>query len=360
MKKVYLFLALLCLLPASLSAREVVRLTRYEGERITGVSASGSFRVELVKSDQTKAVVEVDAEWEPYLRFSCDDNGVVTVGRRNLTDREQRELNRIFREYREGPTMKLTLYLPEINTIQLSSASRLIASEPFTGNNASIRLSGSSRLEGLDLSATGLKLECSSASRAALTFHAAGELTLTASGSARVDLTASGVTRSKVIASSGSLVQLKGEGGSGEWTTSGTARITAEAFTLHGLTLNASSGSSVRTNLSAGELTVTASGTARVDLTASAVPFSKVTASSGSALKITGSGERGEWITSGTARITAEDLTLRELTVDASSGSAIRANVSESLTTRTSGSATVRYRGNPRVQNTNSAVRPLE
>ncbi len=280
MKKMSLLFVLTFLLPAALSAREIVRLTRYEGERITGVSASNAFRVELVKSSQTKAVVEIDAEWEPYLRFS-HDNGVVTVGRRNLTDRERREFNRL-QENRENRTMKLTLYLPDISTIQLSSSSRLTASEPFTGNNALIRLSGSSHLDGLDLSGSGPKLECSSASRATLILREAGELTLSASGSARVDLTATGVTRSKVIASSASVLTLRGEGGQGEWNTSGSARITAEEFSL------------------------------------------------------------------------------RELTVDASSGSAVRANVSENLTTRTSGSGTVRYRGTPRINNTSSAVRPLD
>jgi hypothetical protein len=360
MKKVSLLLILLCLLPASLSAREIVRLTRYEGERIIGVSASNAFRVELIQSEQTKAVVEIDALWEPYLRFSLDSNGIVTVGRRSLSRQEQREFDRLFQQYREGPTMKLTLYLPRICGITLSGASRLTASEPFEGDNASIRLSGSSRLEGLDLSGTGLKLECSSASKASLTYHAGGELAVAASGSARVELTASGVTASKLTVSSASGVTLKGDFGVGEWNTSGSGRIAGEESSLGGLTLTASSASRVLANVSTGDLAVTASGSARVELTANGVPHSKVVASSAASVLIKGSGDRGDWIGSGSARITAEDFALRELTVDASGGSAVRANVSESLTTRTSGSGTVRYRGNPRIQNTNNAVRPLE
>lgn len=72
MKKQFL-LAILAvfLLPATLSAKEVVRLTSFQGERITGVSAGSAFHVELVQvnqQSQTKSVIEIDKTLEPYLR----------------------------------------------------------------------------------------------------------------------------------------------------------------------------------------------------------------------------------------------------------------------------------------------------
>ncbi len=57
MKKLLLaFAAVVLLLPATSQARETVFRTRYEGDRITGVSASAHFQVEIVKSPEIKAV----------------------------------------------------------------------------------------------------------------------------------------------------------------------------------------------------------------------------------------------------------------------------------------------------------------
>jgi hypothetical protein len=357
MKRFFLLLAVLGLAAAPLSAQqELVRLTRYEGERITGVSTSSFFRVELVQSEQTKAVVEIDAEWESYLRFSLSDEGIVTVGLRNLSRAEQREFNRLQQERRD-PT--LTLYLPQIGSIHLSGASRLNASGSFTGDNASIRLSGASSLQGLDVTGSSPRVNCDGGSRASLALHAVGELTVTAGGAARVELRAGGVTSSKIDVSGGAVLEVEGIEGPGVWKATGAGRIAADPCTLSGLILDADGGSTVRTSVSAGELTVTADGAARVELRAEGVTFSKISASGGSSVRIAGSGEAGDWRTGGAARITGEEFALRQLTVDASGGSSVRANVSENLTTRTSSTASVRYRGQPRLQNTTDTVRPL-
>ena len=251
MKKFLLaFAAILFLLPsAAFSQREVVRLTRYGGDRITGVYAASSFQVELVKSNDTKAVVEIDGALEPYLRFSRGSDGVVSVGIRSLNNREQREYERLVRQ-QVNRTMKLTLYLPEVNSIRLSGACKLTTSDIFTGNNIHVQLSGSSRMQGLNISGASLKVDCSGASNASLTARVSGDLTATASGSAKIDLQASGVANSKLTASGASNVQIKGDGRQGNWTTSGSARIVGDEFPLQQLTVTASGASSVRTSVS--------------------------------------------------------------------------------------------------------------
>jgi hypothetical protein len=167
MKKIALLLTFLCLLPASLSAAEIVRLTRYENVRITGVDAEHMFRVELVKSDQTRAVVEIDAELERYLRFELAGDGTVEVSM-EIPDAERRRLERQVRDYWKSRTLRLTVYLPEIQNISLSDMSRLKTGDAFAGDRVTIRVEDMSRLETLRLTATDVDLRCSDMSKASL------------------------------------------------------------------------------------------------------------------------------------------------------------------------------------------------
>lgn len=288
MKKfIWAFAAIILFLPLSLEAQEASCLTRYEDEVITGVAASSVFRVELVKSDQTKAVVKIDPELEPYLRFTRNDDGVVTVGMRNtreMNNRERRRFNRLMGA-QVNRTMELTLYLPGINTIRLSDVSRLTTADTFTGDHIVINLTGSSSLSGLNISGSGLRVDAGGASKVLMTSCITGDLTAYIYGSAEVGLDAYGVVDSSLTASGAARLQIKGDG------------------------------------------------------------------------------VRGNWVTRGSARIMGEEFTLRELTANASGASSIRANVSESLSTHTTGSASVRYHGQPsRIHSASgaSSVRPLE
>lgn len=80
MKKVCFVFVLLLVGSVASAQTRMVRLTRYEGRSITGVSASGAFDVRLIRSDETRAVVEIDERHEPMLRFEIDTCGVVHVG----------------------------------------------------------------------------------------------------------------------------------------------------------------------------------------------------------------------------------------------------------------------------------------
>ncbi len=167
MKKIIPLIALFCLLPAALSAREIVRLTRYEGSRITGVSAEHMFHVELVKSDQTQAVVEVDAELERYLRFELTGDGTVAVSL-NIPERERQRLELQARDFWKNRTIRLTVYLPELQYLALSDMVHLKSADAFTGGEVTIRVEDMSRLESLELTANSVDLRCEDMSKATL------------------------------------------------------------------------------------------------------------------------------------------------------------------------------------------------
>ncbi len=361
-KTLFALTAAILLAPATLLAQQTTTRTWFEGERITGVAAASGFQVTLVNSDRTRAVVEVDRDLERYVRVEID-GGVVSVGIRSLNNRERREFDRLFNS-RRSITKKMTLYLPTLNTIRLSSSSSLTTSDSFPGRDLDILTSGSGAIHGeLRVSSERVKLQCSSASRVEnLILGSTRDLTAVLSGSSRATIVATSTVYSRLSLSSAASLQIAGNGYEGTWTTSGSSRIVAEEFTVKKLTVTTSSGSSVRANVEADgeQLVARLSGSSNVSITARGVGMSSFSLTSGSSLRITGNGDRGDWTTSGSARIVAEEFALRDLSVTASSGSSARVNVSGTLTTQTSGSAAVRYAGNPaRINDMSSGVRPL-
>lgn len=255
MKKSLLALVATALFATAAQAQQTTVQTHFQGERITGVSASYAFEVRLVKSDQTKAVVEVNDFLDRHVEISRNADGVVTVGLRS--DRTiSRMLNRLDDDRR---VMRMTLYLPSVNIIRLSGAAELNASEMFTGENVDIQLSGASELERLNISSSRVKLQCSGASEASVTLTATRDLVLLASGASEVDIRAQGLTYSKLGISGASEVEIKGNGEGGEWTSSGASEIDGDEFAVRDLTVTASGVSSATVNVS-GTLTSKASG----------------------------------------------------------------------------------------------------
>lgn len=58
----------------------MVRLTRFAGQTITGVSASSGFSVEVRKSNSTSVEIVMPAEWQQYLTCELTPDGVVQLG----------------------------------------------------------------------------------------------------------------------------------------------------------------------------------------------------------------------------------------------------------------------------------------
>ncbi len=169
--------------------RAIVRLTRFEGQAITGVAAEDMFRIELIKSSETKAVVEIDAELERYLRFERRADGTVAV-ELSAPDGERRRIERNNGWRRR--TLKMTVYLPEIQNISLGDMTQLTADGAFTAAAARIELEDMSRIHRLDLTADDISVQLEDMSNASLSIHAQ---TLTAKIGDMSTLTVSGEVR---------------------------------------------------------------------------------------------------------------------------------------------------------------------
>ena len=156
MRKILFLFALLVPGIALAAQTQMVRLTRFEGKPIAGVAASGSFNVELIRSDRTYAVVEVNAEYEDILLFELDGRGVVTVGfRTNAPLRFENNL-----------VCRARIYLPHPEFIHGSGAASIVCSGGFESNALQIELNGAAKLNGPEIAVTGeVNLQCSGASR---------------------------------------------------------------------------------------------------------------------------------------------------------------------------------------------------
>lgn len=222
MKKIAL-LSIALLLVCSVGAQtKMTRLTKFEGKPITSLDVSGAFNVEVISSGQTKATVEIPAEYESGLIFELDPNGTLRVG----FDRTN------FRKGING-SFRLTVNTATLNGINISGAVNMTCQGNFSTQNAGIKLTGASRLAGLTLDSRGnIDMECSGASlitNASLT--AGRDVRLEVSGAAKADadvkssdLSAkcSGSSNGK-IAFTGNICRLEASGAS-KLTTSGTAR----------------------------------------------------------------------------------------------------------------------------------------
>ena len=145
MKKVCFVFVLLLVGSVASAQTRMVRLTRYEGRPITGVSASGAFDVRLIRSDETRAVVEIDERHEPMLRFEIDTCGVVHVGMDGGVRIDSRHAKR-----------RLYLYLSDLAYIRASGASDVDCAGLFESGDVRIELGGASDLGGLELAAAGV------------------------------------------------------------------------------------------------------------------------------------------------------------------------------------------------------------
>ncbi|WP_302802834.1 GIN domain-containing protein [Alistipes ihumii] len=147
MKKVCFVFVLLLVGSVALAQTRMVRLTRYEGWPITGVSASGAFDafdVWLIRSDETRAVVEINEQLEPMLRFEIDSCGVVHVG----MDGIRGDIHDV--------RWRLYLYLNDLTYIRASGASDVDCVGLFESGDVRIELGGASDLRGLELAAAGV------------------------------------------------------------------------------------------------------------------------------------------------------------------------------------------------------------
>jgi len=350
-------------LSGSRTAAPTVSRTFFEGERITGVGASSAFRVVLVRSDRTRAVVECHPAMERFLEVRRDGAGVVTVGLKRHDRSDSREIDRLRRSGDNRPT--LTLYLPVLNAVRLSGATTLRTDDAFTATDFDLLASGAADIDGdLRIESARAKVQMSGGADidGMLSLPATRDLTTVMSGGSKARIAAPVAEYVKLGLSGGSELTLGGAARQGQWNVSGGAELDASGMTVKQLTLNTSGGSTVDARVigSGDDLDLKVSGGSRVELFASGVENAHISTSGASTARIEGSARHGSWGASAASTIHGERFALRDLEVVASGTSDVYVNVSGTLTTTTSSSSSVRYSGRPAsINQTNSSVKPM-
>ena len=214
-------------IPEAPSAAEVVRLTRFQGKKITGVSTGGAFQVEVVKvadDSQNRAVVEIDADLEPYLELEIDAEGVVRLGWKR-TDQT------LFRSGRNR-TMKMTLYLNELSRVTLAGSGSISVPDPnttFTGTKITARVTGSGRIRNLVFRGDSAEIESTGSGSVHMTTYTR-EIYAKGSGSGRSDLTCYDTEYAKVTVSGSGGITIRGEAQRADLSSSGSGTLRGDEF----------------------------------------------------------------------------------------------------------------------------------
>lgn len=275
MRKILFLLALLVpeIVPAA-PQTQMVRLTRFEGKPIVGVAASGAFSVELIRSDRTYAVVEVNAEYENILRFELDGRGVVTVGfSSNAPLRFENNL-----------VCRARIYLPHPEFIHGSGAANIASSGDFESDALQIELNGAAKLNGLEISVTGeVNLQCSGASRMTDVAINCRELNGILNGASKADIREfSGNLFCDI--SGASRIRMTGNAGIADIKASGASSFDGQQLSSRDCRIEASSASKVNTGTVLGDLT--ANGNSASSITYKGDPtIRSITISSASSIK---------------------------------------------------------------------------
>jgi len=256
-----IFTVLLALGYVAGAQTQMVRLTRYEGRNITGVNVSNSFRVAIYPSENTSAQVVIPAAYEEFLIFEIDSRGVVKIGLRSGYDRVDRGRNN-----RNTPQLRATVYLPTLETLNISGASKVIAqSKEFHSDNTSIKIGGTSHLWDLTLVSAGcVTMDCSGASgfRGILN---AREIRSELSGTSDVTLTVCADKGTfKLSGASGLRIKQSGNIGDLSVECTGASHFRGQPLAANSANLKSSGASSVETGNISGSLDAEASGASSI------------------------------------------------------------------------------------------------
>lgn len=254
-KGFFLLLTLAVLAPAVLSAQQrLVRLTRYEGERITGVDASSGFDVRLVQSDQTRVVAEISEEFEERLDLSLDGDGVVRVALHALRGIPRMGSPR-------NAVLRVTVYLPELATLRAAGGVDIETAGVFRSPRTAIDLTGGTDLESLEVDTDELIVNATGGTDANISGRA-GRLEARATGGADIEMNLTCVTV-RVEATAGSEVELRGAADTAEFKVSAGADLDADDFMVKRMTVEASAAAEASV-WATEQLTATAGSAARV------------------------------------------------------------------------------------------------
>ena len=142
------------------STRETVKkeTKTFQVASFEGLEVSWIFQVELSQASQQKVVVEAPDFLMPYLKVKVRDNKLI-LGVDNLPGNIRRRVEK------ENHAVRAIVAMPELSDLEMSGASKVVATGDFQTTHFEMELSGASSLKGLKMSARDADLECSGASK---------------------------------------------------------------------------------------------------------------------------------------------------------------------------------------------------
>lgn len=199
------------------NATKIVKISRFENQRILGLKCEGLVDVTLRQGSQTGMQIEIDERLMPYLTCDMEKGQIVKIGLKNLpeelTSNHKNILNRA----------KVTIVVSRLDCLIVNGMSKLRSEGELSADKRSLlRVDGMSTVENLNLKAASIDLYCSGMSKAEVLRFTAGEIALDVSGMSKIsdctvasqtlNLKASGMSK---ITVQGKTVSFKGSSAEG-------------------------------------------------------------------------------------------------------------------------------------------------
>lgn len=176
MKRITLLVFMFCFAITGAIAQENITISRFQGEKITGIEVHGAFKVTAKQGESTGASVSIPSRLERQLRFTLK-NGILTIGFDGKFKGKNKE------------TFTAEVTLSTLENVEISGASSLHLKGEITTNHlvaeiigassmtssapirvtqkAAIALTGASKMSG-ELTASAVAFEISGASKLTL------------------------------------------------------------------------------------------------------------------------------------------------------------------------------------------------
>lgn len=153
MKKLF-FLLILALLGEVVMAQETKVLSRYDGQKITSIDASGAFKIRLRQGEVTKATITIPARLEKNVIFTLDGYGKLKLGFEGSVT------------FKKGEECSADIICSSLQNVYLSGATDLNAWGDYKESRVTFKLSGASKgtFDGI-IKAERMELDMSGASK---------------------------------------------------------------------------------------------------------------------------------------------------------------------------------------------------
>ncbi|MEY8591867.1 head GIN domain-containing protein [Butyricimonas hominis] len=232
MKKITFILFMFCFAITGAIAQEQITISRFQGEKITGIEVHGAFKVTARQGESTGASVTIPARLEKQLNFTLKQDGILLITFEGKIKGKNNE------------KFTAEVNLSALENVELTGASSLTLTGEITANNFKAKIVGASAMKSTDPIRVNQEAE----------IHLAGASKI------------SGELTAPVIAfriSGASNLTLAGKSTEGNIEVNGASRANLDNFRIDNATIEASGSSHVNINV-VKELSAKASGVSSI------------------------------------------------------------------------------------------------